>query len=685
MSNGPYSRTRLRRSGAALVVVLAVVVLMSGLVVAFLSRATAERRISNQFAGHAKADLLARSALSVIVGDLKREIIRGSDADITDSPVIYVPRTAAAILPARSGTASGSPDPVPNLVRRSVRNDSIPVPSRASAVNSSDDVSINGRSIPTARWNAHYLIPKANPSDDESDPVAAFKAPDWVIVTRSGIAVKTGGDVAAMSDPASPDFAVGRYAYAIYDEGGLLDVNAAGYESALGLSATLTAARGSLAFVSLAVLPGLEATRALNDFIAWRNFGTLRAAGDFGKHNFTFAEADAFTDFALNNPERFLAASPNSWRGHGDQVIVNRQELIAMRRSLEMSVNSLQYLGTFSRDWNLPTLPRVLKLRVKTPFVRKDGTSAVPGMPLLQRFALERIEGLKNIPPSDSDAVQRDFGLVAMQGTGGSFFWRYCGVSGTALKSGIDNSWSVNGDREPDFFEMIAFLSGSNVVTGDILSAGADIIDQFDADTDSTRIGYLSMSGSVCMAGGTDAACFLNRPFQSVGEMRYADGTTDEMADLFCARKSGESALLRGGVVNRNSRNIEVLAAIFAGAYTQTSTPAGGLSVGDAHILAKALPGIAQSRGEGLGGLAAAAGIGSKADPALASRALAEVSTTRVWDLMIDVVAQSGRFVPGARDLSRFSVDGESRYWLHLALDRFTGKILDVQIEAVHE
>ena len=76
-----------------------------------------------------------------------------------------------------------------------------------------------------------------------------------------------------------------------------------------------------------------------------------------------------------------------------------------------------------------------------------------------------------------------------------------------------------------------------------------------------------------------------------------------------------------------------------------------------------------------------AAGI----DPVLVSRALADVATTRVWNLMIDVIAQSGRFGPGAEHLEQFIAEGESRYWLHIALDRFTGRILDIQLESVHE
>jgi Tfp pilus assembly protein PilX len=66
-------------------------------------------------------------------------------------------------------------------------------------------------------------------------------------------------------------------------------------------------------------------------------------------------------------------------------------------------------------------------------------------------------------------------------------------------------------------------------------------------------------------------------------------------------------------------------------------------------------------------------------------RALAAVGTTRVWNLMIDVIAQAGRFPSSATGLDQFNVEGERRYWVHVAIDRLTGKILDEQIEEVKE
>jgi hypothetical protein len=36
-------------------------------------------------------------------------------------------------------------------------------------------------------------------------------------------------------------------------------------------------------------------------------------------------------------------------------------------------------------------------------------------------------------------------------------------------------------------------------------------------------------------------------------------------------------------------------------------------------------------------------------------------------------------------DANRFFVEGEQHYWVHIAIDRFTGQVLDKQIEVVNE
>src|SRR4029077_6202029 len=85
--------------------------------------------------------------------------------------------------------------------------------------------SANDRSISRARWNSHYLIPPASATGTDSTPVADFTAPDWVLVTPQG-----------PNTALAPNTVIGRYAFAVYDEGGLIDINVGG----VPLKASLT-------------------------------------------------------------------------------------------------------------------------------------------------------------------------------------------------------------------------------------------------------------------------------------------------------------------------------------------------------------------------------------------------------------------------------------------------------------
>jgi len=204
--------------GAALMIVLALVVLVTGLVLAYFSRAGTDRQLAQSSYNDTSSDLLARTALDIVVNDFKQEIIND-------------PRVATRndIQPQRSVPIDSAL--IPNLIRRSVRNDgpgqinampSPAVPSFAAAISSApvDPTNVKRGEVTSARWNSHYLIPRLNTTVDntiDSTPVSSFTAPDWVLVTAQG------------PTPApSPNAVIGRYAFAVYDEGGLLDMNVAG-------------------------------------------------------------------------------------------------------------------------------------------------------------------------------------------------------------------------------------------------------------------------------------------------------------------------------------------------------------------------------------------------------------------------------------------------------------------------
>ncbi len=137
--------------GAALIIVLAFMALLTGLALAYFSHTATDRQLAQASFHDASADLLARTALDIIVSSLKREIA-----------VAGVNVTQANIQPQRSGDDAS----IPNLIRRSVRNDAISppgVPSFASAVSSGpvDPANPKRGEITRARWNSHYLIPAA--------------------------------------------------------------------------------------------------------------------------------------------------------------------------------------------------------------------------------------------------------------------------------------------------------------------------------------------------------------------------------------------------------------------------------------------------------------------------------------------------------------------------------------------
>jgi hypothetical protein len=185
------------------------------------------------------------------------------------------------------------------------------------------------------------------------------------------------------------------------------------------------------------------------------------------------------------------------------------------------------------------------------------------------------------------------------------------------------------------------------------------------------------------------------------------------------------SAYPRAGIVNLYTRNAPVLAAILSSTWTTyaasaSATPAaspnGRLSPSDAMTAAQNIVNETQRVLAGTsnpavqqtdltraiaGRLAYAAFTGPPAVPNLAgsdeikntvARALAEVGQTRTWNLLIDVIAQTGKYKPNASDLtgSNFVVEGEKRYWLHIALGRDLNSdgsvdVLGTQLEEVVE
>ena len=687
-----------QNKGAALVLVLAFVVLLSGLVVAYLSRTSTDRRLAKSSFEDTSADLLARSALDIVVGDFKQEIVDGS----TSASPPYTPTSNANVVPMRSG----NPGTVPNLIRRSVRSDGLvapAVPSRASAVNSSTDVSVNGRSVTLDRWNTHYLIPKSDTSNDDSAPVTSFIAPDWVIVSRGGPSVQTGIGIgsSALNNAANgnSNYVIGRYAYAVYDEGGLLDINVAGFPSPTPAPVTYVGRKGVIAFADLTALPttgsSFVSNTVINRIIGWRNYATVQPTGTFPSFTFTAAATSNFVNYFLDTSRDFRTVATNLSSNRTDQGFITRAELIKLRSDTGAgAATMLQYLGTFSRESNHSTW----------------GHSETE---LAGRFPLSRFDLFAITPPNNAAAIQQYFGLNYVPASGPTAeHWRYCGTSGNALLSAIP---SVSGNSQsPDLFPLLKYALPTGTSISEILSIGASLIDQRDQNDDTTWIEFgdpavpqkaFGVDKNASTEPGAppppSTVLVLNRDFRNVGELGYAYKNGSTSLDFRTAGSSDaplldlftyNTATPRSGIVNLNTQNIYVLAAILMGAITTESSsatvPRTAATPAATSIInaTTSLPAIGR---QDVARLASAVTHSTftpnEETKETTARALAEVGQTRTWGLIIDVIAQTGRYPPNAASLANFVVEGEKRYWLHVAIDRFTGQIIDQQLEPVYD
>ena len=574
----------------------------------------------------------------------------------------------------RSGNPVGAPDPVPNLVRRSIRNDPIPPPgiaSRASTVNSTTDTSRNGRFIGLARWNKHYLIPRiASASPTDTTPVANFNAPDWVLVSDQGPTV-----LAAPSNAV-----IGRYAFAIYDEGGLIDVNVAGFPPTPNTTTAQSGPKGLLSFVDLTVL-GMS-TSSVNDLVGWRNYASSQPGGTFGSFAFTPVSGTTYYNSVLPSTNDFLKTSGITYNSRTDQKFINRQMLIQYRASggINFSADAMQYLGTFSRELNMASWNNSQILR----------------------FPISNLSEV--VPTGNAARIRADLGLIW-----NTDHWDYFGPTGGSLAGSIGAFVSAS----PEFFQLLNYALPGRTIK-EILSTGASIIDQFDTDSTTTIIEYAGAAPPNPRAYGVElvaapspaptppaGAIVLNRALRSVGEFGYAykdspptqtlnfytNGSPDAGAlDLF----SFTQATTRAGSVNLNTRNSLAIAAILAGAIeaqpSSTITAARSKTAANALITATSTsPATSRQDIPRLTALIAGnLGAGQERQELL-SRTLADTCQTRTWNLMIDVIAQSGRYPQAATNLADFVVQGEKRYWLHVAIDRYTGQVIDQQLEAVYE
>jgi hypothetical protein len=204
----------------------------------------------------------------------------------------------------------------------------------------------------------------------------------------------------------------------------------------------------------------------------------------------------------------------------------------------------------------------------------------------------------------------------------------------------------------------------------------------------------------------------LNRPFRSVADLGYAfrdlpfktldlftaNSADSALLDVFCVNESPVSGVT-AGVINPNTRHNFVLRALLGNSLKNemdTSTAAARLSLVEANSIANTILTTTATPLKNPNELATrivAAGLTTnpttdreiKARRESVVRALADVSNTRTWNLMVDLVVQSGRYANAATGVDKFTVDGERRLWVHLAIDRYTGQVISRSTEVVNE
>ncbi len=229
----------------------------------------------------------------------------------------------------------------------------------------------------------------------------------------------------------------------------------------------------------------------------------------------------------------------------------------------------------------------------------------------------------------------------------------------------------------------------------------------------------------------------LNRPFRSVAELGYvfrdlpwktldlfSQNSADAgLLDVFCIHDGPQSTTtydgtnfgtvvppMVAGKINLNTQQIGGLQAVLAGAIwddgltfstvSNTGSPTAQNAQTMASNIAAGPNGTSVTPIKNKAELITRAGLPAqillvttsqnnqtvKARREVVPRAISSVSQTRVWNVLIDVVAQSGHYKPNATSLQNdFIVEGEQHYWVHVAIDRFTGRVIDKQIEIVNE
>lgn len=517
------------KRGVALIITLAIITILAVLLLSFLISMQSDRASTYNYGRAIRAEELGVGALQEITSSLLDEMNIGSTAGTSytvNGTRIYVPKNSLTAMPARIGFLSSdylNPPDVdstnsaklpPTLIRVSRNGATYPaagsygVPMTNNVVLLASSIpttssSANGRSVTPTRWNKPLFM---NASQSKAPTAFQANPPQWVYVTRSGTRLLQNTD--AQSGILNADIGgkntsavVGRYAYVVYDEGALLDVNVAGCRDS-DTNLAPAAGKSFISYADLTKITGLTNQTDVNNLIAWRNKGGLATYNSY---------TNLITKLSTNG---FRKSYNNSQSQVSDNPLLSRQDLINyMTNVIKVdTVKSLPYLTTFSRAVDAPTWIPVTPATSTIDYAGQAETStsinrdlanvrfsfagpithyyddataatysAKVGDPLLQsRFSLAKLawfnKSVSAVDPANGTdpsstyaaAIQACFGLkwdtISTTANGGNKCWRYVGSPGSVSSSTIETLDQIAGEkREPNFFELLkaAILSGS--------------------------------------------------------------------------------------------------------------------------------------------------------------------------------------------------------------------------------
>ena len=365
------SANQLRRDfGGALLLVLLALSLGLALALGFMSLVSRNVSAGAADVSAWKRKMALQTSVAILVSDLRSEMRAGSHRALGEAEVLY-PASPAAAVPWRAKSLPASLckqssvdwpfyEPSETFAGTEVypNADKFPLPWRATEV-PSDSPSANGRVVDASRWMAPGLLPSMEVMRQGG---LKWSPPCWILLQQNGA---TPGKWSAQNrrDQQHPEHAstvFARYAYQVYDVGGLLDLNICGYMPQ-DFSGASAGRKGGAVFADLREV-GFTAG-AVERLVKWREPVAPPHAGGppfwDGRLNFWFSGG-----FGVAGLRNFQTDTGRALGAQGVRSFKSRGELIRFVRGLAREEGalsqpleeSLHHVTHFSRALDQPSL-----------------------------------------------------------------------------------------------------------------------------------------------------------------------------------------------------------------------------------------------------------------------------------------------------------------------------------------